>query len=129
MESQIYYRPTDFATAKYLEERLGSRSAYAHSTTSRDGEETSEGLAERAIPLLAAQEISQLSDKEIIGFHRHLPPFKITRVDWRQHPTFTQRQSIPAPQLSALPPIADIPLSSIQSETFGFPLRAVASQL
>src|SRR5207248_3669708 len=35
MESQIYYRPTDLATAKYLEARLGDASAYAHSTTSR----------------------------------------------------------------------------------------------
>src|SRR5207302_5169788 len=31
MESQIYYRPTDLATARYLEERLGTQSAYAHS--------------------------------------------------------------------------------------------------
>ena len=29
MDSQIYYRPTDLATATYLEKRLGSVSAYA----------------------------------------------------------------------------------------------------
>src|SRR6266550_1751353 len=45
MESQIYYRPTDLATARYLEERLGTHSAYARSTTLRDGAETSEGLS------------------------------------------------------------------------------------
>jgi type IV secretion system protein VirD4 len=51
MESQIYYRPTDLATAKYLEARLGDTSAYAHSTTSRDGGAQSVGLAERPIPI------------------------------------------------------------------------------
>src|SRR5207245_10942734 len=42
MESQIYYRPADQQTAKYLEDRLGTMSAFARSTTSREGEETSE---------------------------------------------------------------------------------------
>src|SRR5229473_3957149 len=46
MESQIYYRPTDLATARYLEERLGTHSAFARSTTSKEGTETSEGLSE-----------------------------------------------------------------------------------
>src|SRR2546426_11590877 len=72
MESQIYYRPTDLATARYLEERLGTYSAYAHSTTAREGAETSEGLSERPIPLLTAQEILQLKDDEDLGFHRRL---------------------------------------------------------
>src|SRR5205807_8733676 len=91
------------------------------SQTLRDGEETSEELAERPIPLLASQEIAQLSDEEIIGFHCHLPPFRFTRMDWRKHPLLHQRRNLPAPQVSALPPIADIPLSSIQSKTFRLP--------
>jgi type IV secretory pathway TraG/TraD family ATPase VirD4 len=33
MESQLYYRPTDLATAHYLEERCGKQSAYARHTT------------------------------------------------------------------------------------------------
>src|SRR5438270_8675379 len=70
MESQLYYRPTDLATARYLEERLGTYSAYAHSTTSKEGSEISEGRAERPIPLLTAQEILQLRDEEVISFHR-----------------------------------------------------------
>ena len=37
MESQIYYRPTDLATAEYLEHRLGRKSAYARSQTIRAG--------------------------------------------------------------------------------------------
>ena len=52
MESQLYYRPTDVATARYVEERCGRRSAYAHQTTEH-GSHTSEGRSEQAIPLLA----------------------------------------------------------------------------
>lgn len=117
MESQIYYRPADLTTAKYLEDRLGLRSAYAHSATVRDGEEESVGLAERPIPLLVAQDISQLSDTEIIGFHRHLPPFRLTRCDWRQHTTLQARARIPSPQLAKLPSLSDMPLRNTQHLT------------
>ncbi len=110
MESQLYYRPTDLATAKYLEERLGSHSQYAHSTTLREGEETSQGLAERPIPLLTAQEILQLKDDEVIGFHRNLPPFQMKRIDWRQYPDWKQKRSIPAPILTNLPELEEIPM-------------------
>jgi type IV secretory pathway TraG/TraD family ATPase VirD4 len=107
MESQIYYRPTDVATAKYLEDRLGSRSAYAHSETTRDGEETSQGRAERPIPLMTAQDVLQLHDDEVIGFHRNLPPFKMRRIDWRLHKHLVQRNQMPAPELSLLPSVEE----------------------
>ncbi len=117
MESQIYYRPTDLATAKYLEARLGDTSAYAHSTTAKEGAETSEGLAERPIPLLTAQDILQLTDEEIIGFHRHLPPFRLTRMDWRTQPIFAQRRTLPAPELPHLPELSDLPLGNREHVT------------
>ncbi len=119
MESQLYYRPTDLATARYLEERLGTYSAYAHSTTSRDGAETSEGLSERPLPLLTAQDILQLRDEEVIGFHRRLPPFRIRRMDWRTHDLLVKRAHMTAPTLSALPEVTDIPI--VQSQTSRFP--------
>jgi type IV secretion system protein VirD4 len=109
MESQIYYRPTDLATATYLEERLGTHSAYARSTTARQGIETSEALSERGIPLLSAQEILQLPDWEILGFHRHLPPFRTARVDWRDHALLQTRRSLPPPILPTLKPVTDLP--------------------
>src|SRR5205823_10365552 len=37
MDSQIYYRPTDLATAEYLEHRLGRKSGYAASQTKQIG--------------------------------------------------------------------------------------------
>jgi len=110
MESQLYYRPADLTTAKYLEERLGLRSAYAHSETSRAGTETSEGQTERAIPLFASQDIAHLTDKQIIGFHRQLYPFKLNRCDWRNHAHLQKKRSLPAPVLTKLPPLAAMPI-------------------
>jgi len=86
MESQLYYRPTDVATARYVEERCGRQSAYAHTTTEQHGGHNSEGRSEQAIPLLSAQDFLRYKDHEVIGFHRSLPPFKLARMDWRQHP-------------------------------------------
>jgi type IV secretion system protein VirD4 len=114
MESQIYYRPADLTTAKYLEDRLGLRSAYAHSTTEREGAEASVGLSERPIPLLASQEIAQFTDQEVIGFHRHLPPFRLTRCDWRNHPILAQRQNLSSPQLQSLPSLSDMPIRNTE---------------
>jgi type IV secretion system protein VirD4 len=46
METQLYYRPANQATAEYLERCLGSRSGYAESQTIRNGQEASEGRSE-----------------------------------------------------------------------------------
>ena len=121
MEHQLYYPPADLVTAKYIEDSLGAHSAYAHSTTSKEGTETSEGLSERPIPLLTAQEIRQLKDAEIIGFHRRLPPFRIRRMDWRSHRLLRGRRSIPAPKLPKLPKIAEIPMEKPKTQTHRFP--------
>ncbi len=118
METQIYYRPVDLATAQHLEVKLGRQSAYAHSTTERQGAETAQGLLEQAIPLLTAQEIMQLPDDFVICSHRRLPPFKINRMDWRDHPALIQKRTIPAPQLPTLPQIADLPPQIAQTSRF-----------
>ncbi len=117
METHIYYRPTDLTTAEHIERCLGRQSAYAHSTTLREGEETSQGLSEQGIPLLTAWEIRQLKDEEIIGFHRNIPPFLMKRVDWRRHSILHNRRSMQAPKLPILPPLADIPEYPLESQT------------
>ncbi|MDQ3704734.1 MAG: type IV secretory system conjugative DNA transfer family protein, partial [Chloroflexota bacterium] len=106
MESQLYYRPSNQATADYLEHCLGRTSAYAHSQTKREGAATSQGLAEQGIPLMTAQDIKQLSDEDILGFHRLLPPFRAKRMDWRTYPILVQRHGMPQPVFAALPPLA-----------------------
>jgi type IV secretory pathway TraG/TraD family ATPase VirD4 len=105
MDTALYYRPADQDTADYLERSLGTRSDYAHSYAVREGAKESQGLSEQGVPLMTAQEIKQLRDEEIIGFHRRLPAFKATRMDWRHHPLLVQRRRIPPPQLSSLPRI------------------------
>jgi type IV secretion system protein VirD4 len=116
MESQIYYRPNDQDTAEYLERCLGRKSDYAHSHTMREGTETSQGRSEQGIPLMTAQEIKQLADEDIIGFHRRLPPFIAMRMDWRRFPILKERQLLPPPTLSVLPELAEtLPILTPQS--------------
>jgi type IV secretion system protein VirD4 len=109
MEHQLYYRPYDLDTARELESRLGRISEYARSKTNREEGKTTEGLSEQAVPLLTAQEIMQLADEDVIGFHRSLPPIKFKRMDWRQYKRLTERQSIPPPKLNTLPEIQNLP--------------------
>lgn len=117
METQIFYRPADLATATYLEQRCGKQSAYAHTTTERQSGDTSQGLTEQAIPLLTAQDFLRFKDHHVIGFHRSLPPFMLNRMDWRHHQEMKRRRSIPSPLLPMLPPLADFPMT-VPAATF-----------
>jgi type IV secretory pathway TraG/TraD family ATPase VirD4 len=120
MESQLYYRPSNQETAGYLERCLGRVSEYAHSQTAREGSAVSLGLSEQAVPLLTAQEIKQMKDEDIIGFHRRLPPFQGKRMDWRRFPTLTKRHALPPPPLSPLPSLnsADFQRSETQTPLY-----------
>jgi type IV secretory pathway TraG/TraD family ATPase VirD4 len=106
METQLYYRPSGQKTADYLEHCLGRKSGYARSQTLKDGDETAQGKSEQGIPLMTAQEIKMMKDEQIIGFHRRLPPFRMKRIDWRQHQALIKLRQIPVPHLTTLPPLA-----------------------
>jgi len=110
MECQLYYPPTDIATAEYIERRCGRQSGYAHHTTEQQNGQASESRSEQPIPLLSAQDFMHYKDHEIIGFRRGLRPFKLERMDWRQHPILQKRRSVPAPELPTLALLADLPM-------------------
>jgi type IV secretory pathway TraG/TraD family ATPase VirD4 len=107
MDTQLYYRPGNRpghqTTAELLERALGDSSGFAESRTSRHGHDASEARSEQAVPLLSAWELRQLHDEDVIGFHRGLPPFRMTRMDWRALPLFSKRATIPPPLLAPLP--------------------------
>ena len=44
------------------------------------------------VPLLTSQEILQLPDDAVLGFHRRLPPIRLNRMDWRRQKLLTQRR-------------------------------------
>jgi type IV secretion system protein VirD4 len=117
METQIYYRPGSQETAEYLERCLGRTSEYAKSHTEREGAKISEGHSEQGVPLLTAQEIRQMGDEDIIGFHRRLQPFQARRMDWRRFPLLTERHRISPPQLPVLP-LLDSPESKPLSSSY-----------
>src|SRR2546423_5930572 len=120
METQLYYRPSGQKTADYLEHCLGRKSGYARSQTLKEGEETSQGNSEQGIPLMTATDIKQMKDEQIIGFHRRLPPFKMKRIDWRQHQAFIKLRQLPAPHLLPLPPLVNIPFSHHRTLADGY---------
>jgi type IV secretory pathway TraG/TraD family ATPase VirD4 len=109
METQVFYRQAGLETSEYIEKRLGRKSEYAHSKTSHDGHEQSEGESETGVPLLTAQDISELDDTEIILLHRKLKPIRAKRTDWREYPELSDRTKIPPPLLSNLPKLPDLP--------------------
>ena len=84
----------------------------------RNWTETSEGRMEQGIPLLTAQEIKQMADEDVIGFHRQLPPFMAKRMDWRHFPDLVKRQGMPPPELSPLPDLAE-PLPALRPQSNG----------
>jgi hypothetical protein len=85
--------------------------------TMREGTETSEGRMEQGIPVLTAQEIKQLRDEDIIGFHRLLPPFRAKRMDWRNYPLLRKRCTLPAPPVPNLPALSELPLKTTSDQT------------
>jgi type IV secretion system protein VirD4 len=107
MDTQVFYRPADQESAEFLERSLGRRSGFASSQTTGEGSYHSEGLSEQAVPLITAQEIKQLPDEEIIGFHRQMPPFRAKRMDWRDFPELGKRRRMPPPQLEPLPSLSE----------------------
>jgi type IV secretory pathway TraG/TraD family ATPase VirD4 len=66
LESHVYHRLSDLASAQSLEDRLGEVSAYAHGSKGQDGARTSEGRSERPVPLLVAQEVLQLPTVQVL---------------------------------------------------------------
>ena len=45
----------------------------------------------------SSQDVTQLTDSEVIAFHHNLRPMRLSRLDWREHLLVTRR-SIPAPR-------------------------------
>ena len=42
-----------------------------------------------------------MSDEQVIAFHRNYRPMRLTRCDWRQHPTLAKRRR--SPRVNFLP--------------------------
>jgi type IV secretion system protein VirD4 len=119
METQLYYRQSGLETSEYIEKRMGRKSEYAHSKTMHGSEETAEGESEQAVPLMTVQDITELSETDIIGIHRNLKPFRAKRMDWRQFPRLDARTKLPPPELPKLPPAPKIaPLQKPENTVF-----------
>ena len=102
--TQIYYRQDDLDTAKYLEDRLGDKSGFAHSKTEHENG-TSTGESEQRVPLLSAQYIMyEMPDFEIIGFHGGLLPFRAKGI-----PPPKKKKHKASAKLPVLQPVVEKP--------------------
>jgi type IV secretory pathway TraG/TraD family ATPase VirD4 len=116
METQLYYRQSGLETSEYIEKRMGRKSEYAHSKTLHEYQQTAEGETEQAVSLMTVQDITELSETEIIGIHRNLKPFRAKRMDWRDFPHLAARTKTAPPPLPELAPSPEIPPLSHANE-------------
>ena len=107
----VKYRPAPAAnrTAQHYEESLGYTSGFAQSKTDHENG-TSQGESEQKIPLLPGHETKLLKPRRVIVQIDGERSTIAKRLDWREFPVLTQRQRIPPPQLSVLPPLEEKPL-------------------
>jgi type IV secretion system protein VirD4 len=120
-DTKIFYRPAtgNVKAADQIRMALGDVSRYAESQTLRDGEETSMGRSERAVPLLSAQEILQMEDDEVIIYYANKAPIRAKRMDIRRFPKLQARMSEIPPEIPTLPSLQDIVLEPLSMEISG----------
>jgi type IV secretory pathway TraG/TraD family ATPase VirD4 len=106
-DTQLFYRQSSQETAEYVQRKLDFTSGFARSETTHGAERRSEGQSEHAVPLMAVHEIREMPKTRVLGFHRDLPPFRASRMDWRAFPELVRRRSLKAPGLSPLPPLPE----------------------
>ena len=116
MDTILFYRPNDDKTAFRIERWLGRKSGFASSHQERDGDSTSEGKSEQAIPLMTAQEIMQMADTRVIARHRNLPPILARRGDWREFKLLIDRRNMPPVVTRPLPETPPVPAFNAQDQ-------------
>jgi hypothetical protein len=60
-----------------------------------------------------------MADEDVCIFHHNLPPFLAKRMSWLEHPVLRQRQAIPPPPVSQLPPLTPVKFRSPLTATDG----------
>jgi type IV secretory pathway TraG/TraD family ATPase VirD4 len=105
--SQIYFRPFSYKTARELEQWLGYTSGFAQSKSTYGEHATSEGLSEREVPLLSADQVRLIDEDEVLGFLPGIRPFLARRMNWHRFPVLEKRSAIAPPPLPLLPALPD----------------------
>jgi type IV secretion system protein VirD4 len=110
-DAKLFYRQSEYATAKDIAESLGYRSAFARSQTLREGQAATEGLSEQAVYVLTPRDIYELAPDQVIARFSNRKPIWLKRMDWQGNPILKKRRAIPAPPVNPLPPLDHLHLS------------------
>lgn len=101
--SQIFYRPTDQATAEFISRRCGQTLVPTTSTHVAAGgwrsprQTVTQGEVSR--PLIPPDKVTQMDMTDVIVFVAGLPPISCRRVDWRDADSLVHATQVPAPTL------------------------------
>jgi hypothetical protein len=69
-------------------------------------------MSEQRVPVWTANQFKQMADEDVCIFYHNLPPFLTKRMSCLGHPVLRQRQAMPLPAVSPLPPLTPITLRS-----------------
>jgi len=109
MDASVYYRPTDLATARFLEERTGSTLGAALAVSQAAAGGWTQSQSERAVPLRATHETFTMAEDDAVAFVGNLPPIRLQRGDWREDEDLEARHSLPVPTAPQLPTLPALP--------------------
>ena len=91
IRTQLVFCQADFATAQHYSIRMGETSGYAHSESEHQGETTSTGKSERAIPVMSPQEFMHMEKGELVCFSLEHKPIRLKSMYAKRHPQLMER--------------------------------------
>ena len=106
IRTQLVFCQADFETAKHYSIRMGETSGYAHSESEHDGQTTSTGKSERAIPVMSPQEFMEMDKGELVCFSPEHKPIRLKSMYAQRHPVLKKRIGITPPEVAKAPPLA-----------------------
>ena len=116
-DAKVFYRQSEYETAKDIAESVGYRSGFARSQTLRDGQAATEGLSEQAVHVITPRDINELALDQVIVRFSNRKPMWLKRMDWREYPLLGERRAMAPPEVRPLPPLTPIILPSPPTPT------------
>src|SRR5688500_4759360 len=89
--TQLVYCQADLETAKHYSERMGDTSGFAHSESEHEGQTSSTGKSERAIPVMSPQDFMQMDKGELVCFSLEHNPIRLKSMYAKRHPQLMAR--------------------------------------
>jgi type IV secretory pathway TraG/TraD family ATPase VirD4 len=107
IRTQLVFCQADFATAQHYSIWTGDTSGYAHSESEYEGDRTSTGKSERAMPVMSPQDFKALDKGELVCFNLETNPIRLKSMNARRHPQLAERIGMKPPERLLSPPAVE----------------------